>query len=173
MFRKVVTSVTVLMMAFLVNASGQQKTTSKEKSPVVVEQFDPSRNAEKDIQNALAIARQTNKRVMLDVGGLWCEWCRVLDRLFAENKELTKLRDENFVWVKVNISPENWNQNVLSRYAQDPKTGKVIIDAPTVIVLEHDGKLLYNGNWSSCQSDKGYDPEKVAGFLRKWARQKE
>jgi hypothetical protein len=33
--------------------------------------FDPKRDAEKDIANAIKLATKQNKRILLDVGGEW------------------------------------------------------------------------------------------------------
>ena len=50
--------------------------------------YDPKRDAAQDIQAALAEARRTNRRVILDVGGEWCGWCHTLDRYFVDHQEL-------------------------------------------------------------------------------------
>jgi thioredoxin-related protein len=100
----------VLLLALFLCQSGQsQETTNK---------FDPSRDAEKDIQEAIARAGQTHQRILLDIGGEWCGWCHTLDRFFKEQKDLMSVRDQNYIWVKVNFSPENENKTVLSRYSE-------------------------------------------------------
>ena len=162
MFRKLVILIPIMMLVLLVNVLGQEKAAAPQKTPTTVDRFDPARDAAQDIQNALAEAQQTNKRVILDVGGEWCGWCHALDKFFEQHQEIKKLRDENFVWVKINVSPENYNRKVLLQYPY-------ISDYPHSFVLEQDGKLLCPQSWSAFQLDKGYDPEKIAAFLRKWA----
>src|ERR1044071_3793853 len=78
--------------------------------------FDPSRDAARDVEAALEVARQTRRRVLVEVGGEWCSWCHIMDRFFAANPELKSLRDERFVWLKINYSKQNDNQAVLSRW---------------------------------------------------------
>jgi len=124
--------------------------------------FDPKRDADRDISNAVAEARQTDKRVLLDVGGGWCIWCHRLDTLFAKNPDLNQFLHKNFVVVKVNYSKENQNENVLSRYPKIP-------GYPHFFVLDKDGKLLCSQDTGELESGKGHDPEKVLSFLRRWA----
>jgi thioredoxin-related protein len=124
--------------------------------------FDPKRDAAKDIAGAVAEAKQTGKRVLLDVGGEWCIWCHRLDTLFAKDPDLDQFLHRNFVVVKVNYSKENRNENVLSRYPKIP-------GYPHFFVLDKDGKLLCSQDTGELESGKGHDPEKVLGFLRRWA----
>src|SRR5262245_32111067 len=84
--------------------------------PGPTSKFDPGRDAAADVQAAVAEAKRTNRRVILDVGGEWCVWCHTLDRFFAADAELQRLRDTHYVWLKVNFSPENANERVLRNY---------------------------------------------------------
>ncbi len=124
--------------------------------------FDPSRDAAADIKSAVAEAGRTGRRVLLDVGGEWCIWCRRLDTLFTIHAELEKYREAHYVVVKVNWSPENKNEGVLSRYP--PVRGY-----PHLFVLESDGTLLHSQDTGELENGKGHDPEKVMAFLRAWA----
>ena len=126
------------------------------------DKFDPKRDAAKDIREAVAEAKKTGKRVMLDVGGEWCIWCHRLDSLFAQNKDLDKFLHENFVVVKVNYSPENKNEKLLSRY---PK----VAGYPHLFVLDSNGKLLHSQDTGELESGKHHDREKVFSFLKQWA----
>jgi thiol:disulfide interchange protein len=129
---------------------------------VPVTKFDPSRNADLDIREAIKEAKRSDRRILLDVGGEWCVWCRRLDSLFAAHQTLTTFRDMHFVTVKVNWSKENKNEAVLSRYPKIP-------GYPHLFVLEKDGRLLYSQDTGVLESGKGHDPAKVRAFLREWA----
>ena len=124
--------------------------------------FDPARDAAADIRGGVAEARRTGRRELLDVGGEWCIWCRRLDTLFTVHTELEKFREAHFVVVKVNWSPENKNESVLSRYP--PVRGY-----PHLFVLENDGTLLYSEDTGELEKGKGHDPDRVMAFLRAWA----
>jgi thioredoxin-related protein len=126
------------------------------------EKFDPDRDAAKDIQIALEKAQDSDKRVLLDVGGEWCIWCHRLDTLFATNPDLDEYLHDNFVVVKVNYSKENKNEKVLSRFPKIP-------GYPHLFVLDSDGTLLCSQDTGELESGKKHDRSKVYAFLRKWA----
>lgn len=124
--------------------------------------FDPKRDAAKDIENAIVRAKKENKRILLDVGGEWCGWCHKLDEFFATNQEAGDLLRKHFVVVKVNFSPENKNEAVLSRY---PK----IAGYPHLFVLDKAGKLLHSQDTGQLETGDHHDAAKVIPFLKKWA----
>lgn len=101
------------------------------------EKFDPLRDPAADLQIAMAAAQKHGRRIILDVGGEWCHWCRTIDQYFSANPDLAKLRDDNFVWMKVNMSEENENKAFLSTYPE-------IKGYPHLFVLDSDGKFLHS-----------------------------
>lgn len=130
--------------------------------------FDPDRDAQKDIQEAIAQAKKLNKRIYLDVGGEWCIWCHRLDSLFIHHKELREYLQQHYIIVKINVSKENKNEKVLSRYPE-------ITGYPHVFVLNKFGKLIrsqHTEEWEYPKNYpvKGYIPKKVFTFLKKWAK---
>ena len=129
---------------------------------VPVTGFDPGRDAAKDIRLAVEEARMSGRRVLLDVGGDWCIWCRRLDTLFTAHRELAEYRDAHYVVVKVNWSKENRNEGVLSRYPR-------VSGYPHIFILGSDGSLVHSQNTGDLEKGKGHDPEKVMAFLKKWA----
>lgn len=125
--------------------------------------FDPKRDAAKDIDAAIRKAQKEGKRILIDVGGEWCIWCHKLEEFFETNKDATKLRDKYYVTVKVNWSPENKNEQVLSKY---PK----IEGFPHLFVLDKNGKLLHSQDTGLLESGDHHDHDKVMEFLNKWAK---
>jgi len=130
--------------------------------------FDPARDAQKDIQDAIVLAKKSNKRIILDVGGEWCIWCHRLDSLFIQNKDLDEYLNEHYILVKINVSKENKNEAVLSKY---PK----ISGYPHVFLLNKKGNLIHSQNteeWEYPEGSnvKGYYKDKVLNFLKKWAK---
>jgi thiol:disulfide interchange protein len=157
-------SLLLLVVGMLLgNASGFTCEKLQEAATYVpVTKFDPNRDAGKDIQNAVVEAGRTGKRILLDVGGDWCIWCRRLDSLFAANKDLAELLHQGFVVVKVNWSRENKNEGVLSHYPKIP-------GYPHLFVLDSKGKLLQSQDTGQLESGNHHDREKVLAFLKKWA----
>jgi thioredoxin-related protein len=143
----------VLLVALSVTAFAQDKPQR--------EKFDPKRDSAKDIQEAVKKATKENKRIMLDVGGEWCGWCHKLDNFFLTDKEAGDLLKKKFVVVKVNYSPENKNEAVLSKY---PK----INGYPHLFVLDKNGKLLHSQDTGLLETGDHHDHDKVMTFLKKW-----
>jgi thiol:disulfide interchange protein len=137
--------------------------TAAAQSPYTpVTKYDPKRDATRDIDDAVAEAKRTNRRILLEVGGEWCSWCHILDEYFDKHPDLTALRDKNFVTLKINFSEENPNKEVLSRYG--PINGY-----PHIFVLDSDGKFLHSQGTGVLESGKSYDLEKLNNFLTQWA----
>lgn len=154
----------LIMPVSAFGAPGQAKATSQaeEKSPPPPI-FDPSRDAARDLQDAIAEAARSGKRVLVDVGGNWCGWCHEMERFIQAHPDLKALIDEHYVTVKVNYSPENENEAVLSKF---PK----IKGYPHLFVLDKDGKLLHSQDTVLLEDGKSsYVLEKFKEFLLKWA----
>jgi thiol:disulfide interchange protein len=124
--------------------------------------FDPARDAARDLEAALGVARSTQRRVLVEVGGEWCTWCHIMDRFFAANPDVRKIRDANFVLLRVNFSKENQNQAFLARW---PK----VAGYPHLFVLDADGRLLHSQDTSALEAAKDYDPLAFRAFLLEWA----
>lgn len=147
----------ICAITFLITASAHAQ------SPYApVTKYDPKRDAAQDINDAIAEAKRSNRRILLEVGGEWCSWCHRLDEFFEAHPDLTTLRDKNFVTVKINFSEENHNQEVLARYG-------AIDGYPYIFVLESDGKLLQSQETGVFESGKSYALERLTEFLTNWS----
>lgn len=126
-----------------------------------VTKFDPTRDAAKDLELALAEASRTNKRVLLDVGGVWCIWCKRLDEFIESNSTVKAAFERNFVILKVNYSKENKNEAVLSKYPKIP-------GYPHFFVLDKSGNLIQSHSTGDLEKGKTYDEAKMLEFVTKW-----
>jgi len=148
----------------VVLAAGISAQTQQPRPPALPDptaKYDPARDADADIRAAVAEAKRSGRRVILDVGGEWCGWCHTLDRYFVEHPDLQKYRDAHFVWLKINMSPENQNQVVLGRYPR-------INGYPHLFVLDQDGKLLQSQDTSPLEEGPSYNLDRMTEFLNKW-----
>ena len=144
-----------------------ENTGTSENKFVPVTVYDPKRDAEADVKEAIAEAARTGKRVLVEVGGEWCIWCHRLDDFFTANPQLIKTRDANFVLVKVNFSEENENKTLLDTY---PK----IVGYPHIFVLGSDGALLKSQDTGDLEDgNKSYSLDKLAAFFKGWSPVKE
>jgi hypothetical protein len=120
--------------------------------------YDPGRNPAKDLEKAKAAAAQQHKRILVEVGGNWCIWCKLLDSFFAEQRDVRQLRDSNFVLLKVNMSPFNENIAFLNQYPKIP-------GYPYLFVLDADGKLIVAKDTGALEQGSGYSAKSLTDFL--------
>jgi len=151
----------LVIAAIGLSVSASQTVLAQSKC-VPVAKYDPKRNADQDIREAVIEAKRANKRVLLEVGGDWCSWCHHMDDFFSAHSDLTALRDKNFVTVKINFSEENPNKEVLARYAPIP-------GYPHIFVLNSEGKLVHSQDTSALEEGKSYNLERFTTFLAYWA----
>lgn len=125
--------------------------------------FDPNRDAAADIAFGVKLAKKEGKRVILDVGGEWCGWCKKLDKMFKEDELVKAALAKHYVLIKVNFSMENKNEKVLSKYPE-------IKGYPHLFVLDANGKLLHSQDTGLLETGDHHDHDKVMAFLTKWAK---
>jgi len=130
-----------------------------------IEKFDPARNPFDDLKSAVELAKESNKRIILDVGGEWCIWCHRIDAFMHNTEEIKSLLDKNFIILKINFSKENKNEKFLSQYP-------LIEGYPHFFVLDTDGKFLHSQDTGALEKDKDYDKEKFIAFINEWKPEK-
>jgi hypothetical protein len=129
----------------------------------LVDVYDPARDPAEDLEQAVQIAQSENKRIMLELGGDWCIWCKYMDEFYTTHPDILQLRAENYVLVKVNVSPENMNQEFLSQFPE--ATGY-----PHIYILDSDGTFLHSQDTVVLEDGKvSYVSEVFLAFLQKWA----
>jgi thiol:disulfide interchange protein len=124
--------------------------------------FDSTRDAAAEIEKAVAEAQQTGKRIILDIGGDWCPYCRALDQLYQDHPDLLQLRDANFIVVNVYYGADKKNEQALSHYSK-------VLGIPHFFVLNSDGTLLHSQHVLDLKADGNYSPVKMKEFLSKWS----
>jgi thiol:disulfide interchange protein len=160
-------ALSVLLCSGQLIAQRRQPDTAKSSNVVElgyepVHSFDPKRNAESDIQAAIAEAQRTGKRILLDIGGDWCQYCHQMDDFFRLHPDLLQLRDSNFLTVAIYYGDDNKNKQALSRYSK-------LLGIPHFFVLEKDGTLLYSQHVLDLREGGSYDANKMKRFLLAWA----
>lgn len=132
---------------------------------ISVTKFDPARNPSKDLEEGVVEAGNSNRRIILDVGGDWCIWCHRIDYFIKNNEDIENFIKHNFIVLKINFSKENENKEFLSQYPEIP-------GYPHFFVLDKNGKLLHSQGTGELEQEKSYSYEKMMNFLRKWAPEK-
>lgn len=123
--------------------------------------YDASRNPNADGRAALQLAKQTNRIVLVEVGGDWCSWCHVLDRFIKDHPPLEARLHETFVVLKVNVSDVNDNAEFMS--SLPPALGY-----PHMYVIGSDGIVVHSQDTAEFLENKKYSRQKFLAFLDRW-----
>ena len=112
--------------------------------------FDETRDADADIDRALAAAQENGKNVLLVLGGNWCHDSRGLADKFKK-PELAAVLAESYEVVWVDIGYRKRNMHVPPRFGVDD-----IYGTPTVLILSPEGALLNRAtvhDWRAADSE--------------------
>lgn len=152
----------LFMLAMLISAGCGDHQMDLDKLPVYSKVYSPNHDPEADLDFALKDAVDSDRRVLMMVGGDWCPWCRALDKFFIEDHpELNRLLHENFVLLKVYYGKDNYNRNFLSGFP-------LMTGTPHFYVLDADGSLVHSQQTEVLEKGRSYDPLKMQAFLEKW-----
>ena len=147
--------------ALLVVAMPGKVAVSQIGQPIPRAQIYPAVDASPaNIRAAIAEARRTHKRVILDFGGDWCGDCQVLNIYFHQSPNL-ELLNRYFILVDVNIGHMDQNVDVAHQYGV-PLTG-----VPALAVLDSRGKLVY-AQTKEFSSMRHLEASALTDFLNKW-----
>lgn len=130
-----------------------------------VENYDPKRNPEEDLKATVKRAQSEEKRILVQVGGNWCGWCKLMNKYFHENPKVAGVLARDFLIMKVNYSKENENREFLKKYPSIP-------GYPHIYVLDSSGKLLHSQGTAALEEGKSYSEKKMLEFLGTWAPKK-
>jgi thiol:disulfide interchange protein len=128
--------------------------------------YNESADAMAEVDAALARAQESNKRVLIDLGGNWCGWCRLLAGVM-ELPEMAPFMAEHFELVTVDVSSASGkidrNLDVPARFGVEEIGG-----VPWMIVLAPDGTVLHSSYEVTDENHE--EPQEMADWLASWAR---
>ena len=126
--------------------------------------YDEKADAKADIAAALVRAAKENRRVLIQWGGNWCGWCRLLHKLFNENQAIAKVLLYEYDVVMVDIGKFDKNLDVAGKYEAYTEGFKKA-GVPYLTVLDAAGNVVVNQDTNSLEAGQGHDPKKVLDFL--------
>ena len=124
--------------------------------------YPPVEAAQHDIDKALAEARRTHKRVILDFGADWCGDCQVLNIYFHQAPNAAILA-RHFILVDVNIGREDANLEIAHHY------GVPVHGVPALAVVDGQGKVIVAQD-KEFSDMRHMDASSVTQFLNTWKR---
>ena len=130
--------------------------------------YDPTANAEMQVNQAVAKASKEGKHVMLQIGGNWCIWCLRLNAFEHADPKIDSLIKADYVLVHLNYSQENKNLEILKKLEYPQRFG-----FPVLVILDTKGRRLHTQDSGFLEAVKNtdniyYDKLKVLEFLSKW-----
>ncbi len=126
--------------------------------------YNPEADAKAQIRQALDRAKQSNKHVLLQIGGNWCSWCLKLEKLYKKDEAVAKALSDNYELVYINHSKENKNEAVLAELGSPQRFG-----FPVLVVLDGKGNRLHTQDSVYLEEGDGHGPKKVLRFLEQWS----
>ena len=157
-------SVWVICLAGLLLWGGQHEALQAEGLPAYSLGYDSARDPFSDGRAALQLARQTHRKVLIEVGGDWCSWCHVLDRFLNQHAAISTTLHQRFVVLKVNVDDSNDNAGFLSAFP--PAMGY-----PHLYVTRSDGAVVHSQDSGEFLHKGRYSAQRILGFLDHWGKQ--
>ena len=152
-----------ILLFFLFFVSIQTATSIE--LPLYSTKYDPSRNAFQDGRDAIKLASETNRRILIELGGDWCKWCHFMDRFLNTHPAVKEQLHKTFVVLKVNVSEENYNRDFLKAFPRP-------LGYPHMYITESNGKLIYSKDTGEFVINRKYSAERFKAFFKRWAMNK-
>jgi len=123
--------------------------------------YDEKRDPFSDANAALALAKKTNRNVLIEIGGNWCTWCHKMDAFLEENPDVYKELHSKYVLLKISVSDANENESFM-------KSLPPVLGYPHMYVSTASGKMLLSKDTAELQDSNGYSTEYWLAFLQQW-----
>ena len=125
--------------------------------------YDESRDAMEQINEAIALAQETDRYVLCQVGGDWCPWCVRFAKFADTSSVVAPIIKENYVYIHVNYSKANKNPEAMKYLGNPGRFGY-----PVFVILDQEGRPIHIQESESLEEGKGYSVKRVEKFLRLW-----
>jgi thiol:disulfide interchange protein len=126
-----------------------------------VSHYDSARNPATDLTSTITRAQAEKKNILLQVGGDWCGWCKLMSNFIETNEKVRDTILENYLVMKVTENADNKNSAFLSQYPTIP-------GYPHLFVLDTNGKLLHSQGTAELEQGHSYNEATYLEFLNKW-----
>lgn len=135
-----------------------------ESLPVYSTTFDDSRDPFKDAVSAIKLAEQTDRNVLIKIGGNWCTWCKKIDSFLEANPDIKTKLHSTFVLLKVNVSDSNENEAFMRGLPP-------VMGYPHMYVSTNTGKVILSKDTAEFLSDDDsgqYSRQQWLSFIEQW-----
>jgi thioredoxin 1 len=125
--------------------------------------YNEAADARAEVEQSLAAATISKRRVLVIFGANWCEDCRALDAALKTRKNAELIAKE-FVVVKVDVGRFDKNLPLAERYGNPIKNG-----IPAAVVVSPGNQLLYATRAGELSSARRMSDSGVYDFFSKVA----
>ena len=132
--------------------------------PLYSKVYDEKRDPFKDAVAALALAKKTNRNVLIEVGGNWCSWCHKMDVFLEKNPEVYQSLHSKYVLLKISVSDSNENEAFM-------KSLPPVFGYPHMYVSTSAGKMVLSKDTGELQRNGQYNVTNWLTFLNEWQSQ--
>ena len=146
----------IATLLFLTNSSS----FAQEPAPPL---YHPEADAKAEVHDAMTQAATQHKNVMLMIGGNWCRWCKMFDKMVKDNADVDSTLTTNFVFAHINFSKENRNLDLMTQWNFPQRFG-----FPVFVVLNDKGECIHTQNSSYLEEGEGYNTKTVKEFFSQW-----
>ncbi len=152
-----------LLSVFLLLVTGMPVLASPAlELPAYSQVYDHSRDPFSDGRAALQLARNTHRKVLIEVGGNWCSWCHELDSFLSKHPSLRTRLHEIFVLLKVNVDESGNTEKFLSAF---PKA----LGYPHMYITDSNGSILFSQDTAEFLHNGKYSEQRFHDFLARWS----
>ena len=156
-----------MFLLFLVCAMGLGMNAQTALKKVYNEDINPI----EQIEQAVVKAKSEGKFVVCQVGGNWCPWCLRFADFITNDTTISKVINDNFVYIHVNYNPrksEGEAKAQLAKVMLRRLNNPARFGFPVFVVLDESGRVIHTQDSSFLEEGEGYDKEKVLRFFKNW-----
>ena len=144
-----------------VNSNTPPQLPLEHELPLYSKVYDDQRDPFNDANAALALAKATNRNVLIEIGGNWCTWCHKMDAFLLKNPQVYQSLHSKYVLLKISVSDTNENEDFM-------KALPPVLGYPHMYVSTAGGQMLLSKDTAELQDNNGYSTEYWLTFLQQW-----
>jgi len=154
--------ITLLISLLLPFSFLSQAADINEDLPRYSQVYDYKSDPFSDANAALALAKATNRQVLIEIGGNWCTWCHKMDAFLAKNQDVYQALHSQYVVLKVSVSDANKNEEFMSSLPR-------VQGYPHMYLSTSGGELILSKDTAELVSGNKYSRDNWLTFLDKWS----
>ena len=149
-----------IVILLLVFVSVALNASDIEKLPNYSTEYDKKVNPYKSLATAMQKVKDSDKKILLLVGGDWCKWCGTLENFLEDNKKIAKSFYDSFEVVRVYYG-KGINKEAKSLLKQFPPLSAT----HHFYILDENAKLLKSLGSANLERGYGYNKKRVIKFI--------